>query len=196
MRQRALLLAMAFGATALLSGCDSLSLPDIDLSGFFGGNHPAARPMASLDVVQQQPDLTLRFHGMQLADSSVDPQANEISLHFAGDADANVIADVQHSAPDWIVGAQAKGDTATIIASKDVDFSTTRYADGFELTLKPRQTASAPEAAPVEPVQTESLRGDASDPGKDGEIDGLQREGLRGAFGVDDKADTLSGSGL
>ncbi|MGN6516285.1 MAG: hypothetical protein ACTHLR_10665 [Rhizomicrobium sp.] len=196
MRQRSLLLAMAFGATALLGGCDSLSLPEIDLSGFFGGNHPAARPMASLDVVQQQPDLTLRFHGMELADSTVDPQANEISLHFAAEADAHVIADVQRSAPDWIVGAQAKGDTATIIASKDVDFTTVRGADGFELTLKPRQTAATPEAAPVEPVQTDTLRGDASDPGTDGEIDGLQREGLRGAFGVDDKTDASSGSGL
>src|SRR5512146_1278967 len=194
MRHRAVFLAMALGATAFLGGCESIGLPDIDLSGFFSGNHPAERPTATLDVVRQQPDLMLRFRGMALKDSSVDPQSNEITLHFAGDADAGVIADVQHSAPDWIVGTQAKGDTATIIASKDVEFSISPEPDGFDLTLKPKQ--AAPEAAPTEPVQTEPLRGDTSDAGGGGGVDGWQREGLRGAFGVDDKTEAQSGSGL
>jgi hypothetical protein len=194
---RAVLLALVFGATALIAGCDSLptiDLPDIDLSGFFDGNHAETKATASLDVVQQQPDLTLRFHGMALKDSDVDAGSNEITLHFDDKADAGVIADVQHSAPDWIAGANADGDTATIVANKDVEFSTAPQPDGFDLTLTPRKVAKAPSAAPTEPIETESLRGDAID--APGEIDGLQREGLRGAFGVDDDTGTSSGSGL
>lgn len=194
MRSRAAFLAAAFAATALTAGCESLpALPKIDLSGWFDGNHGMAQT-ASLDVVQREPNLTLRFHKLALKDSNVDPGSNEITLHFNGNADPAVIADIQHSAPDWIAGTQAKDDTATIVASKDVEFSTTPEADGFDLTLTPRAVANAvPTAAPTVSVETESLRGDATDPGAGGEIDGLQREDLRGAFGVDNLPDTSNG---
>lgn len=192
---RAASLAAIFGITASIAGCDSLpTLPRIDLSGWFDGNHGPAQTTASLDVVQRDPDLTLRFHKVSLKDSNVDPGSNEITLHFNGEADAAVIADIQRSAPDWIAGTQAKGDTATVVASKDVEFSTKPEADGFDLTLRPRTMANgAPAAAPTTPVETDSLRGDTPDAGTNGEIDGLQREGLRGAFGVDDQANANSG---
>lgn len=179
---RAAFLAVAFSAAALIAGCDSL--PHIDLSGIFDGNHPAAQT-ASLDVVQRDPDLTLRVHGIALKDSHVDPGSNEITLHFDGPANTAVIADIQRSAPDWIAGTQTSGDAATIVASKDVEFATTPKADGFDLTLKPRAVNALPVAAPTEPVETDPLRGDAKDASVDGQIDGLQREDLRTAFGVD-----------
>ncbi|HEY2032107.1 MAG TPA: hypothetical protein VGH02_00320 [Rhizomicrobium sp.] len=189
MRSRAAFLAAAFAATAFASGCDSLpDMPSIDLSGWFDGNHGTTQT-ASIDVVQREPDLTLRIHKLALKDSSVDPGSNEITLHFTGNADPAVIADIQRSAPDWIAGTQAKDDTATIVASKEVEFSTTPEADGFDLILKPRVVANAaPVAAATVSVETDSLRGDTADAG--GEIDGLQREGLRGAFGVDDRSGT------
>ena len=187
MRHRALLV-LAFGATALVAGCDSLPnyVPHIDLSGLFDGNRPAATPAQTLDVVQMTPDLALRFHGMTLADSKVDPGSNEITLHFAGAANAGVIADIQRAAPDWIAGAQSNGDTATIIASKDVSFSTAPTTDGFALILKPNAVAAPPQAAPTAPVETDALRGDVAAI-EGGTVDGLQREDLRGAFGIDDK---------
>jgi hypothetical protein len=187
---RAAFLAVAFSATALIAGCDSL--PHIDLSGIFDGNHPAAQT-ASLDVVQRDADLMLRVHGIALKDSHVDPGSNEITLHFDGPADTAVIADIQRSAPDWIAGTQTNGDAATIVASKDVEFTTTPEADGFDLTLKPRAANSAPMAAPTEPVQTDPLRGDTKAAEANDDIDGLQREDLRTAFGVDN---TSSDSGL
>jgi hypothetical protein len=191
--RRAAVLAIAFSAAALVAGCDSLpELPHIDLSGIFDGNHPAAQT-ASLDVVQRDPDLTLRFHKMALKDSNVDPASNEITLHFDGKADAAVIADIQRSAPDSIAGTHTNGDSATIVASKDVEFETTPQADGFDLTLKPRAAGAAPMAAPTEPVETGLLRGDTKAAEAGGEIDGLQREDLRIAFGVDD---AQAGSGL
>jgi hypothetical protein len=179
---RAALLAVALSATALIAGCDSL--PHIDLSGIFDGNHPSAQT-ASLDVVQRAPDLMLRFHNIALKDSNVDPGSNEITLHFDGNADAAVIGDIQRSAPEWIAGTQTNGDAATIVASKDVEFSTAPEADGFDLTLKPRAARAVPMAAPTEPVETDPLRGDTKDSNASGEIDGLQREDLRVAFGVD-----------
>jgi hypothetical protein len=162
-------------------------LPRIDLSGIFDGNHPATQP-ATLDVVQRDPDLTLRFHIMTLKDSTVDPASNEITLRFDGNPDAAVIADIQHSAPDWIAGTHTNGDAATIVASKDVEFSTVPDADGFELTLKPRGANAVPMAAPTEPVETDPLRGDTK--AADDEIDGLQREDLRIAFGVPAPSDS------
>lgn len=179
---RATLLAVAFSAVALVAGCDSL--PHIDLSGIFDGNHPETQT-ASLDVVQTNPDLTLRFHRIALKDSHVDPGSNEITLHFDGSADAAVIADIQRSAPGWIAGTQTNGDAATIVASKDVEFSTAPEADGFELTLKPRTADAIPVAAPMEPVETDPLRGDTKAVDANDQIDGLQREDLRIAFGVD-----------
>jgi hypothetical protein len=192
--RRTVLLAAAFIATALTAGCDSLPvLPEIDLSGWFDGNHSAAQT-ASLDVVQRAPDLTLRFHKLSLKATSVDPASNEITLHFNGNADPTVIADIQHSAPDWIAGTQAKDDTATIVASKDVEFSTAPEADGFDLTLKPRTVSNvAPMAAPTVSVETDPLRGDTTDASAGDEIDGLQREGLLSAFGVDDQPNTGAG---
>jgi hypothetical protein len=187
---RAAFLIAAFSAAALVAGCDSL--PHIDLSGIFDGNHPAAQT-ASLDVVQRDPDLTLRFRKMMLKDAKVDAGSNEITLHFDGNADATVIADVQHSAPDWIAGTQTNGDTATIVASKDVEFSTAPDADGFELTLKPRMASAAPVAAPTEPVETTPLRGDQKDAAATDEVDGMQREDLRTAFGVDPQAEPTAG---
>lgn len=179
---RAAFLTVALSTAALTAGCDSLpELPHIDLSGIFDGNHSATQP-ATLDVVQRDPDLTLRFHRMMLKDSAVDSAANEITLHFDSNADAGVIADIQRSAPDWIAGTHTNGDTATIVASKDVEFSTVPEADGFDLTLKPRAANAAPMAVPTEPVETDMLRGDTKDAGA--EIDGLQREDLRIAFGV------------
>lgn len=193
MRHRAILI-LAFGATALVAGCDSLPdyVPHIDLSGFFGGNRPATAPAQTLDVVAMQPDLILRFHGAMLKDSNVDGGSNEITLRFTDKANAGVIADVQHAAPGWIAGAQSEGDTATIVANKDVSFSTVPAPDGFILILKPDETASAPQGAATEPVETDALRGDvaATDGGA---IDGLQREDLRGAFGVDGKTEPLTG---
>ena len=182
--RRTAYLAIVLAATALTAGCDSLpALPRLDLSGWFGGNHGPERTEASLDVVQREPDLTLRFHKVSLKNSSIDPGSNEITLHFNGNADTTVIADVQRSAPDWIAGTQAKDDTATIVASKDVEFSVTPEADGFDLTLKPR-VASAPAAAPTTPVETDPLRGPSPDAdAKDG-VDGLQREGMLDAFGA------------
>lgn len=192
--RRTSFLAAVFAATALTAGCDSLpELPKIDLSGWFDGDHGTAQT-ASLDVVQREPDLTLRFHRLALKDTKIDSGSNEITLHFDGNVDAGVIADIQRAAPDWIAGTQTKDDTATIVASKDVEFSTAPEADGFDLTLKPRVVASAaPLAAPTVPVDTDSLGGDEADAGA-GEIDGLQREGLLSAFGVDDAPD--SGNGL
>lgn len=191
--RRALLLAASLSAVLAVAGCDSLpSLPRIDLSGVFGGNHPAVQP-ASLDVVQREPDLTLHFRGLTLKDSNIDYGSNEITLHFNGSADPAVIADVQRSAPDWIAGTQTNGDAATIVASKDVDFSTALAADGFELTLKPR--SAAPVAAPTEPVETDPLRGDTKETSTNDGIEGLQREDMRTAFGVDDQS-TAAGSGL
>ncbi|MBS0273699.1 MAG: hypothetical protein JSR55_04705 [Proteobacteria bacterium] len=179
---RAAFLIAAFSAITFIAGCDSL--PHIDLSGIFDGNHPATRP-ASLDVVQRDPDLTLRFHKMALKDSKVDPGSNEITLHFDGNADAAVIAGIQQSAPDWIAGTQTNGDTANIVARKDVEFSTAPSPDGFELTLTPRTASAAPIAAPTEPVEAIPLRGDQKEAAADGDVDGMQREDLRNAFGVD-----------
>jgi hypothetical protein len=191
--RRATFLAAAFSVAALIAGCDSLpTLPRIDLSGIFDGNHPAMQT-ASLDVVESNPDLTLRFHKLALKDSHVDAGSNEITLQFEGKADATLIADIQRSAPDWIAGTQINGDTATIVASRDVDFSTTPDADGFDLMLKRRAVNAAPSAAPTEPVEEAPLRGDTKDAG---EIDGLQREDLNVAFGVDNKSDGASGAGL
>jgi hypothetical protein len=186
--RRAAILVAAFSAASLIAGCDSLpELPHIDLSGIFDGNHPATQP-ATLDVVQRDLDLTLRFHKMTLKDSTVDPASNEITLRFDGTPDAAVIADIQHSAPDWIAGTHTNGDAATIVASKDVEFTTTPETDGFDLTLKPRVAKAAPVAAPTEPVETGILRGDTKDAGA--EIDGLQREDLRIAFGVPAPSDS------
>lgn len=191
--RRALLLAASLSTVLMAAGCDSLpSLPRIDLSGIFDGNHPAA-PSASLDVIQREPDLTLHFHRMALKDSNVDPGSNEITLHFNGNADAAVIGDVQRSAPDWIAGTQTNGDAATIVASRDVEFSAIQQGDGFDLILKPRTASAIPMAAPTEPVETDPLRGDTKD-ANDG-VDGLQREDMRTAFGVDDQSNS-SGSGL
>jgi len=187
---RAAILIVAFSAAGFIAGCDSL--PHIDLSGIFDGNHPATQT-ASLDVVQRDPDLTLRFHKIALKDSRVDPGSNEITLHFDGNPDAAVIADIQHSAPDWIAGTQINGDTATIVARKDVEFSTAPAADGFELTLTPRMASAAPVAAPTEPVETDLLRGDQKDAAADGDVDGMQREDLRTAFGVDPQPDPTAG---
>jgi hypothetical protein len=192
--RRATFLAAAFSVAALIAGCDSLPiLPRIDLSGIFDGNHPAAQT-ASLDVIESNPDLTLRFHKLALKDSHVDAGSNEITLQFEGNADAALIADIQRSAPNWIAGTQINGDTATIVASKDVDFSTRPAADGFDLTLKQRAANAAPSAAPTEPVEEAPLRGDTNDAGLSGDIDGAQREDLNVAFGVDDKS--ASGAGL
>lgn len=191
--RRAIFLATALAATGLTAGCDSLpELPKIDLSGWFDGNHGTAQ-VASLAVVQRDPNLTLRLHGLSLKDSSVDPGSNEITLHFNGAADASVIADIQRSAPDWIAGTQAKDDTATIVASKDVEFSTAPEANGFDLTLTPRAVPNAASAAPTVSAETDSLRADATDANAGGEIDGLQREGLRSAFGIDDQSDASNG---
>jgi hypothetical protein len=186
--RRAAVLAAAFSMAALTAGCDSLpELPHIDLSGIFDGNHSAAQS-ASLDVVQRDPDLTLRFHRMLLKDSTVDPTSNEITLRFNGDVDAGVIGDIQRSAPDWIAGTHTNGDAATIVASKDVEFTTTPEPDGFDLTLKPRAANALPVAAPTEPVETDPLRGDTKEAGA--EIDGLQRKDLRIAFGVPEPSDS------
>ncbi|HWA30739.1 MAG TPA: hypothetical protein VG867_06565 [Rhizomicrobium sp.] len=194
MRHSALLI-LAFGATALVAGCDSLPdyVPHIDLSGLFGGNQPAQTPAQTLDVVQMTPALALRFRGVTLKDSKIDPGSNEITLRFADKANAGVVADIQRAAPDWIAGAQSSGDTATVVARKDVVFSTAPTTDGFVLILKPNETADAPEAAPTEPVETGTLRGDVA-AADGGTIDGLQREDLRGAFGVDGKTRPLTGS--
>lgn len=193
-RHRIAALAAALSATALLAGCDSLpELPHIDLSGIFDGNHGAPKS-ASLDVIQSEPDLTLRFHKLTLKDTSIDLASNEITLRFNGEADAQVIADIQRSAPDWIAGTHANGDTATIVASKDVEFSTAAAPDGFDLTLKPRAVAGAvPDAAPTVSVEAESLPGDDQDNGGGGPIDGLQREDLRIAFGVNDNTNPTDG---
>lgn len=192
--RRTLFLIAALSVAALMAGCDSLpALPRIDLSGIFDGNHPAAQ-VASLDVVENNPDLTLRFHKLTLKNSHVDAGSNEITLQFDGKADAGLVADVQRSAPDWIAGTQINGDTATIVASKDVDFSTRPDADGFDLMLKRRIANTAPSAAPTEPVEEAPLRGDTNDAGLSGNIDGMQREDLNLAFGADDKP--ASGAGL
>lgn len=188
--RRTVPMAAALGAILLLAGCDSL--PRIDLSGWFGGNHGEEKT-ASLDIVTREPDLTFRFHKLNLTGSNVDAGSNEITLHFTGPVESDLIADVQRSAPDWIAGAQASGDTATIVAKKDVDFSTTRVADGFDLTLKPRM-ASAPLAAPTTPVEADPLRGPEPNVDPSGNVDGLQREGMLMGFGADDHAG--SGSGL
>lgn len=185
---RAAFLIAAFSAAALIAGCDSL--PHIDLSGIFDGNRPAVQP-ASLEVVQRDPDLMLRFHRMALKDSTVDQGSNEITLHFDGKPDSAVIADVQRSAPDWIAGTQTNGDAATIVASKDVEFLTEPAADGFELTLKPRTAGMAPIAAPTEPVEADPLRGDQKD--ADGDVNGMQREDLRMAFGVNPQSEPTAG---
>jgi hypothetical protein len=188
-------LAAAFGATLLIAGCDSLpSLPRIDLSGWFNGNHGEEKT-ASLDVVERAPDLTFRFHKLILTGSNVDAGSNEITLHLAGPIDSSLIADIQRSAPDWIAGAQANGDTATIVAKKDVDFSTTRISDGFDLTLKPR-IPGAPTAAPTTPVETDPLRGAEPNANASGEVDGLQRQGMLMGFGVDDPASPSTANGL
>lgn len=189
---RAVFLAVAFSAAALMAGCDSLDLPRIDLSGIFDGNHPATQ-VASLDVAERSPDLTMHFHRLALKDSHVDTSSNEITLQFDGKADAALIADVQRSAPDWIAGTQINGDTATIVASKDVEFSTAPNADGFDLMLKQRVTNAAPAAAPTEPVEETPLRGETKDAG---DVDGMQREDLQVAFGVDDKSDGTGAGGL
>jgi hypothetical protein len=104
-----------------------------------------------------------------------------------------VIADIQRSAPDWIAGTQTNGDTATIVARKDVEFSTAPASDGFELTLKPRVASAVPVAAPTEPVETDLLRGDQKDAAADGDVDGMQREDLRTAFGVDPQPEPTAG---
>lgn len=190
--RRAVFLALAFSAAAFVAGCDSLDLPRIDLSGIFDGNH-AETQVASLDVVEHNPDLTIRFHRLALKDSHVDAGSNEITLQFDGKANATLIADVQRSAPDWIAGTQINGDTATIVASKEVEFSTAPDADGFDLTLKQRPVNAVPVAAPTEPVEETPLRGDTKDAG---DVDGMQREDLQVAFGVDDKSDGAADSGL
>jgi len=195
MRRRHLLLIPTLSATLLIGGCDSLpSLPRVDLSGWFGGNHGDA-PAASLDVVSRDPDLTFRFHKLALAGSNVDAGSNEITLHFTGPVDSNLVADIQRSAPDWIAGAQANGDTATIVAKRDVEFSTTRLADGFDLTLKPKSTGT-PLAAPTTPVETDPLRGAEPNADTSGNVDGMQREGMLTGFGADDRADPANNSGL
>ena len=178
--------------TALVAGCDSLpTLPEIDLSGWFGGNH-GTQQIASLDVVQREPYLIFHFHKLALKDASVDPGSNEITLHFDGDADPAIITDVQRSAPDWIAGTQVKDNSATIVAGKDVEFSTTPDGDGFNLTLKPRAIADAgPAAAPTVAVETDSLSGDTASP--DADIDGLQREGSRDPFGAPDPSTARDG---
>ena len=193
-KDRAVLIAAAFTATALIGGCDSLpALPEIDLSGWFNGNHGTAQ-LASLDVVQREPDLILRFHNLSLKDSSIDAGANEITLHFNGKADPGVIADIQRSAPEWIAGTQAKDDTATVVASKDVEFLTAPGAEGFDLTLKSRDIArAAPALVPTVPIEADDLRGEATDADPGGEIDGLQREGMLDAFGTDGPPDIRSG---
>ena len=183
--QRTALLAAAFAAIAFVSGCDSLpALPEIDLSGWFNGNH-GKTSAASLDVVQHEPDLIFRVHNLSLKDFTVDPGANEITLHFNDNADPAVIADIQRSAPEWIAGAQAKEDAATIVANRDVEFSAVPEPEGFDLTLRPRAVASAKAVtSPVEPVETNLLRGDSSEADAGAEVDGLQREGLLDAFGA------------
>jgi hypothetical protein len=179
-------LTAALAVIALTAGCDSLpSLPRIDLSGWFDGNHGPA-PAASLDVVQREPDLTFRFHKLALKDSSVDPGSNEITLRFTGPVDSALIADVQRSAPDWIAGTHVADDTATIVAKKDVEFATMPQADGFDLTLKPK-LAAAPLAAPTTPVETDPLRGAMPDADASGNVDGLQRQGMLDAFGANDQ---------
>ena len=91
-------------------------------------------------------------------------------------------------APDWIAGTHTNGDAATIVTSKDVEFTTTPEPDGFDLTLKPRAANALPVAAPTEPVETDPLRGDTKEAGA--EIDGLQRKDLRIAFGVPEPSDS------
>jgi hypothetical protein len=180
-------LAPALAVIALTAGCDSLpSLPRIDLSGWFDGNHGPSQTEASLDVVQREPDLTFRFHKLALKDSSVDAGSNEITLHFAGPVDSTLITDVQQSAPDWIAGTHVAGDTATIVAKRDVAFSTAPQADGFDLTLTPK-LAAPPQAAPTTPVEIDPLRGTSPNAGTSGEVDGLQRQGMLDGFGVNDQ---------
>jgi hypothetical protein len=186
-------LAAALGAALLIAGCDSLpSLPRIDLSGWFNGNH-GEEQTASLDIVARAPDLTFRFHKLALTGSHVDRGSNAITLQFAGPVDSSLIADVQRSAPDWIAGTQTNGDTATVVAKRDVDFSTAPVADGFDLILKPRM-AGVPLAAPTTPVETEPLRGAEPNGNASDDVDGLQREGMLTGFGTDDHPG--SGTGL
>jgi hypothetical protein len=188
-------LVAALGVTLLIAGCDSLpTLPRIDVSGWFDGNH-GEKKAASLDVVEHDNGLIFRFHKLALIGSNVDAGSNEITLHFSDPVGSGLIADVQSSAPDWIAGAQANGDSATIVAKKNVDFSTTRVADGFELTLKPRMTG-APLAAPTTPVETDPLRGVEPAANSSEDLDGLQKEGMLTGFGVDGSPDTSTGNGL
>jgi hypothetical protein len=188
-------LAVAFGATLLIAGCDSLpSLPRIDLSGWFDGNHGSGQT-ASLDIVERTPNLTFRFHKLALKDSSVDAGSNAITLHFSSPVDNALIADVQRSAPDWIAGTHVADDTATIVAKKDVAFSTAPQADGFDLTLTPK-LAAAPLAAPTTPVETDPLRGVEPNADTSHAVDGLQREGMLTGFGVERQTGPGTGNGL
>ena len=190
--RRTSLLIVSLAFASLAAGCDS-----IDLSGiFFDGNRPAVTP-ASFDVVQQDSDLALRFHGVTLKDANADPGSNAITMHFVGNADADLLADVQKRAPDWIMGTQANADSGTIVAKKDVEFATAPTADGFTLTLKARSTADAtPSAAPTVPVQTDPLRSDVNETVSGAAVEGVQRGDLRGAFGVNDKSEPLAVSTL
>ncbi len=190
MANRISLFAACLLLASPLAGCEDVTSFVDEALG------PSVSSIASFEVTQDQPDLLAHFRGTVLKNAQADDSANEIALTLDGPADAQMFANLQRRAPDWIRGTHVDGNTAIIVARDNAAFSTSAEENGFLLTIAPRITplraassdtpdADPPRAAPIEPIRiaTESLRGEQDAKRENDASAGLQHDDLRAAFG-------------
>jgi hypothetical protein len=157
---------------AVLAGCEDVtqfvdSNLGTDLAATFGAEK-------SVEITQDQPMLQARFRGTSLV--SATPDVNEIALTLSTRADAQLFADLQRRAPDWIIGTQVSGNTAIVVARDDATFSAAPVDDGFLLSIAHRSVPALADNA-------DALRGEEESAKPEAVPDGMQMDNLRAAFG-------------